>query len=135
MTAAEAELIVRAQELIRLRRFAVLASMLIPVVAAAIAGDASREFLGKSFDLACRSILAAENHSAAARNTVAHLCRLSIDRFGKQPWTDLCQACLLHLAGLHDAAVPFYLTAAEETGVLWPPSNGCKTVMTLSEVH
>jgi hypothetical protein len=135
MTAAEVELIARARELIRLGRFAVLASMLIPVVAAAIAGEASREFLGKSFDLACRSILAAENHSAAARNTVAHLCRLSIDRFGKQPWTDLCQACLLHLAGSHDAAVPFYLTAAAETQVLWPPSNGCKTVMTLSEVR
>jgi hypothetical protein len=135
MTAAEAELISRAEKLIRLGRFAVLASMLIPAVEAAIAGEASREFLGKSLDLACRSILAAENHSAAARDTVAHLCSLSIDRFGKQPWTDLCQACPLHLAGSHDAAVPFYLAAAVETGVLWPLSNGCKTVMTLSEVR
>lgn len=135
MTAAEAELIARARDLIRLGRFSMLASMLIPAVEVAIAGEASREFLGKSFDLACRSVLAAEDHSAAARNAVAHLCRLSIDRFGKQPWTDLYQACLLHLAGSHDAAVPFNLAAAAETGILWPLSNGCNTVMTLSEVR
>jgi hypothetical protein len=135
MTRAEAELIAHARELIRLGRFAVLASMLIPAVEAAIAGEASREFLGKSFDLACRSILADGNHCVAARSTVARLCRLSIDRFGKQPWTDLYEACLLHLAGAHDAAVAFYSAAAVETGVLWPLSNGCKTVMTLSEVR
>jgi hypothetical protein len=135
MTPAEAELIAHARELIRLGRFTVLASMLIPAVEAAIAGEASREFLGKSFDLACRSILAGGNHCVAARNTVTHLRRLSIDRFGKQPWTDLYQPCLLHLAGAHDAAVAFYLAAAAETGVLWPLSNGCKTVMTLSDVR
>src|SRR5262249_23590231 len=63
------------------------------------------------------------------------LCRLSVARYGKQPWSDLNEACLLHLSGAHDDAVALYRAAACEAEILLPRSNGCKTVATMAEAR
>jgi hypothetical protein len=133
--AVEDEILEKALALAVVGDFAALAAMLIETLERLAAGGASRGFLGKAHDLACRAILAAHDHSAAAQETVRRLCRLSVERYGKQPWSDLNEACLLHLAGAHDDAVPLYRAAACEVEIVLPLSNGCKTVVTMAEAR
>jgi hypothetical protein len=131
----ERDILEKALELAARGDFAELAAMLVETVERLSVGEASRGFLGKAHDLACRAILAAQDHSAEAQETVRRLCRLSVDRYGRQPWSDLNEACLLHLAGAHDDAVPLYRAAACEAAILLSASNGCKTVVTLAEAR
>jgi len=133
--ALERDILERALKLAMGGDFAELAAMLIATLERLSAGEASRGFLGEAHDLVCRAILAAQDHSADAQETVRRIGRLSVDRYGRQPWSDLNEACLLHLAGAHDDAVALYRAAACEAHILSGLSNGCKTVVTLAEAR
>jgi hypothetical protein len=124
-----------ALELSNQNRCAEVAALLLRVIAEPWPIQTSRDFLGKAYDLACRAILASHGHSGRAQNAVRELCAESLRRYGRQPWTDLYDGALLHLAGKHDEAVQCYRAAEADAALLLPLSNGCKTVLTLDEIR
>ena len=135
ITPAERDLLEKALELALRGDFAKVAAILVEALTRPSAVEGSRGFLGKAHDLASRAILAAHDHSAEAQETVRRICHLSIQRYGRQPWSDLNEACLLHLAGAHDDAVALYRAAACGAEILLSLSNGCKTVVTLPDAR
>jgi len=124
-----------ALELSNQDRCAEVAALLVRIIAEPWPIRSSGLFLGKAYDLACRAILASQGHSDQAKNTVRELCADSVRRYGRQPWTDLYEGALQHLAGEHDEAVQYYRAIKAETTTLLPMSNGYKTVLTLDETR
>jgi hypothetical protein len=124
-----------ALELSNQDRSAEVVALLVRVISEPWPIGTSRDFLGKAYDLACRAILASHGHSDRSQNAVRELCVDSLRRYGRQPWTDLYEGALLHLAGKHDEAVQYYRAAEADAALLLPLSNGCKTVLTLDEVR
>ena len=94
-----------------------------------LAGARSRAFTGKAFDGYCRALLAADGHLAPTFARIRDLCDKSRRRFGDQPWTDLYEGSLSHLAGEDAAAAECYSRASREAEVLWGSSVGCRSVV------
>ena len=112
-----------------------LTTLLAPHFERVLRGDASRPFIGMSFDLYCRALLSAVSEQPEAIESVERLCDRSEARFGQQPWTDLNRACLRHMVGDWPASVHLYRRARREAEILWPGSQGCTSVIDLDEAE
>jgi hypothetical protein len=115
-------------------RMAEATTLLAPHFERALQGDASRPFIGMSFDLYCRMLLCRLEQPEAIQR-IEQLCDRSEARFGQQPWTDLNRACLRHILGDWPASVHLYRRAGMEAEVLWVNSQGCTSVIALDEAE
>jgi hypothetical protein len=129
LTDHEGRLLERVRTLTHARRTAEVVAALEGELDALLSGERSRPFTGIAFDAYCRSLLAARGHGDDVRRAVALLCERSRARFGAQPWSDLYEACLAHLAGEDETAAARYAAAARDVDVLWPSSAAARTVV------
>jgi hypothetical protein len=130
----ERAILAACRRLILQDRIADLTTLLEPHFERVLRGDASRPFIGMSFDLYCRALLWRPEQSEAIQS-VERLCDRSEARFGQQPWTDLNRACLRHIEGDWPASVHLYRRAGREAEILWPSSQGCTSVIDLDEAE
>jgi hypothetical protein len=128
-TEHEDRLLERVRTLTHARRTAEVVATLEGELDGMLSGERSRPFTGIAFDAYCRSLLAARGHGDDVRRAVALLCERSRARFGAQPWSDLYEACLAHLAGDDESAAARYAMAARDVDVLWPSSAAARTVV------